>query len=147
MALVRLFAWAYLDQRPGERMPARDPKLIPTFQTRYARQVGHLALAYYLNRAFRGDDRIKDEDGLKMFNRFMESGGFQLFLESRRGAKTVLNLAKDADEKLNYVCEMSLYLCKCDKHILDRNKLTLWHANSFLYKMHNRFELRTLSKI
>jgi hypothetical protein len=120
---------------------------IPSLQTRYARQVGHLALAYYLDRAFRGDEGIKGNDGLKMFNRFMESGGFRVFLESRRGARGFSSRARDADKKLNCVYKMMLYLCRYNKHINDRSKLTLEYAEHFLFEESKLFTVKTIEHI
>jgi hypothetical protein len=55
--------------------------------------------------------------------------------------------ARDADKKVNCVYQMMLYLCRCDKHGVDRSKLTLEYAEHFLYEQSKPFKVRTLAQI
>lgn len=87
-ALARLMAWMCLDQRRGTRK--RNPKtgrpIRADRQRRDAKLAGHLALASLLDRRFKPGAFDKNDETLRgLLLLFFESGGFGLFLGSRRG--------------------------------------------------------------
>lgn len=117
-ALVRLFGWIYFDQRAGQRRNIGKPQL----RTRNARHLGHIALAYLLDRetARGGDEELRG-----LISLFQISGGFGAFLDARRGAVGFLSRARKKEGELKYVHQIVEYLCRHQMSHLDGERSPL----------------------
>src|SRR5262249_50035028 len=155
-ALTRLLTWAVLDQRPGKRRrkptaekSATDRRL--AFRTRNAKQIGHLVLAFLLDRRFQGGSVKPDDETLHlMLWIFMKSGGFGGFVQGR-GARGFLSAAKRANRELGYVYRIVVFLCRYKKHIGNGPKFDIDTAKRFVelndHEHGSTYGLSKISKI
>ena len=139
-ALVRLFGWVYFDQRAGRRNKGKSE-----LRTGNARQLGHIALAYLLDREREGG-QSPDEDLQDLMELFLRSGGFGAFLNTRRGAVGFLARARKKEKELKYVHEIVAYLCRHRLHGLDGRMFTLEYAKRFVQQLEPIYQVRTVSK-
>jgi hypothetical protein len=134
-ALARLLGWICLDQQRSR------------FRDRNAKLAGHLVLACLLDRRLRPSQIQNDNTAREMLGVFMNSGGFRLFVESRLGARSMLNRAGNkAAKDLGYVHRIMSYLCRYFRLVTDHSdvadgsKLTLEYAKLFVAKQGREFE-------
>jgi hypothetical protein len=139
-ALARLLGWICLDQQRS------------SFRDRNAKLAGHLALACLLDRRLRPSQIQHDNTAREMLGVFMNSGGFRLFVESRLGAKSMLNRARNkATKDLGYVHRIMSYLCRYFRLVTDHgdvadgSKLTLEYAKLFVANQGREFETKKIS--
>jgi hypothetical protein len=134
-ALARLFTWMCLDQRRGRRNPKTGHGNRPRFRSKNANYAGHLAIAYLLDRMFQSDQIDNKDDMLRpMFQLFMSSGGFGLFIESPRGVRSLLSRVKKVRKQLWCVYQITHYLCRYEKYFSDGPKSTIDYAKLFVEK-------------
>jgi hypothetical protein len=154
-SLARLLAWAVLEQRPGKRRlkPDRSREANPrqTIRTKTAKQVGHLTLAYLLDRWIEKNGVQRNDETVRlMLSLFMSSGGFGLFVQGR-GARGLLSSAKGANRKLGYVYRIVLFLCRYKQHIGADAKFNIDTAKRFVelnaHEGNSTYGLSKISKI
>jgi hypothetical protein len=162
-ALARLLGWICLDQRHGQRTDnpstGRSNNRV-RFRDRNARLLGHLALACFLDRSLKPTQMAEDETVRAMLGLFMTSGGFRPFIESRRGARSLLYVKADkngylhkAVKELDYVHKITSYICRYNKYVAHhsdvaaRCKLTVRYAKCFVQNQGSKFGFSKLSKI
>jgi hypothetical protein len=137
-SLARLLAWAVLEQRPRKRRSksdrSREANPRQTIHTKTAKQVGHLTLAYLLDRWIEKNGVQRNDETVRlMLSLFMSSGGFGLFVQGR-GARGLLSSAKGANRNLGYVYRIVLFLCRYKKHIGGDGKFDIDTAKRFVAK-------------
>ena len=152
-ALARLLGWAIFDQRPGKRLPKTQPgdgKHRPErrLRTTTAKRIGHLTLAYLLDRQLQKEDpKTNDETLQEMLTLFTTCGGFGVFVRDR-GAKGLLSQAKRANRELGYVYRIVLFLCRYKRYIRDDARFDIDSAKRFVEMVaHEDRDTYGLSKI
>lgn len=151
-ALARLLAWTILDQRTGVRpkrppdSPASGKPIRTKIRTTWARQAGHITLAYLLDRHLRLPNPAEDPVLAKeLFPLFLHGGGFRACFQGW-GIRELVYRIVEAKINLEYIYLIIEYMCRVEKYGYGRQ--TIEGAKFFVEKyMHRDDSTYGVSKI
>jgi len=83
----------------------------------------------------------------EMLQLFLKSGGFGVFVDGRRGARSFVTAATNACGDLSYVYRIVLALCRFDKYVDDARKRSLKYAINFVQKDDDTYTVRKITDI
>jgi hypothetical protein len=135
-SLARLLAWAIVDQRPGKRPPNKQShdSTKRKIRTAAAKQAGHIALGYLLDRRLLHRQAGSDVDSKTvgpMLNLFRECGGFAASSKGW-GTKGLLYDIREANRELGYIYRIVDYMCRYDRYVDVKIKFDIESAKSFV---------------